>query len=170
MAGADRGIRVRTLSSHPGYLITDDGRVQGPSRKWLRAKGSRYGHESVEVRGKWVSVHVLVALAYIGERPPGYEVAHENGDATDNRVANLSWKTHAANIEDRARHGRTAKGERHGMVKLTRVRVDEIRALYVGHGVGSGAAGGGPSQRELGVRYGVTESCIRSIINRQTWA
>lgn len=163
-------LRVRTMSMYPGYVITDDGRIQGPSGRWLKPKGSRYGHKSVQVRGKWISVHVLVALAYIGERPPGHEVAHENGDASDNRVGNLSWKTHADNIKDRERHGHTARGESHGRVKLTRVQVDEIRAQYVGHGVGPGAAGDGPSQRELAKRYGVSEGCVRRIVSRETWA
>jgi len=37
------------------------------------------------------SVHKLVALAFLGECPHGYEVDHINGDRSDNRIENLRW-------------------------------------------------------------------------------
>jgi predicted small metal-binding protein len=154
----------------PRYTVTDDGRVRGPSGKWLVQKVGRYGHRSVDVGGRWFSVHRLVALAFIGPCPEGHEIAHENGDATDNRVMNLSWKTHADNIRDRTRHGRTASRERHGMAKLTEDQVRDIRSRYKGRGLGCKASNGGPSQRSLAEEYGVTEECVWRIIKRKTWA
>lgn len=49
--------------------------------------------------------HRQVALAFIGEPGPGEEVRHMNGDAGDNRVANLQWGSHTENMRDMLRHG-----------------------------------------------------------------
>lgn len=44
-------------------------------------------------------VHRLVALAFLGAPPPGRtEVNHLNEDITDNRIENLEWTDHRANI------------------------------------------------------------------------
>lgn len=42
---------------------------------------------------KWISVHTLVAEAFLGARPEGQTVKHLNGDKADNRVENLEWAT-----------------------------------------------------------------------------
>lgn len=53
-------------------------------------------------------VHALVALAFIGERPAGMDIAHLNGDPTDNRVENLAYVTRRENNQHVAFHGRRA--------------------------------------------------------------
>jgi hypothetical protein len=162
-------MEIKEIPGYPGYSVSEDGRVRGPSGKWLKPKEGPYGHQSVWIAGKWPSVHRLVLLAFVGPCPEGHEAAHENGNARDNRPANLVWKTHAANIQDRGRHGKTALGTRHGCAKLTEDDVRAIRAAYVGRGVGPNAARGGPSQRALGEQYGVTEDTIRAIVRGRLW-
>ncbi len=49
-------------------------------------------------------VHHLVAAAFIGPRPEGMVICHNNGDPLDNRVENLRYDTQAANIEDMYAH------------------------------------------------------------------
>lgn len=51
-------------------------------------------------------VHLLVLEAFVGPCPPGLEGCHTNGDGLDNKLTNLRWDTHAANMQDRLRHGR----------------------------------------------------------------
>ena len=63
-------------------------------------------------------VHALVALAFIGPRPEGCDICHNNGDNTDNRPENLRYCTRAENNRDIARHGRR---------KLTLAQAREIR-------------------------------------------
>jgi hypothetical protein len=63
-----------------------------------------------------VQVAVLVLTAHVGQRPSDWrgrplEAAHRNGDKTDNRLANLRWKTAQANRRDRY-------GERRRLMRL----------------------------------------------------
>lgn len=51
-------------------------------------------------------VHRLVLEAFVGPRPPGMEVCHNNGHKADNRPDNLRWDTKSANNLERFReHG-----------------------------------------------------------------
>lgn len=50
-------------------------------------------------------VHHLVAEAFLGPRPDGRCVCHINGDALDNRAANLRWGTWSSNVHDMLAHG-----------------------------------------------------------------
>lgn len=83
------------------------GRMLNPNRNKLT------GYMTVNVGAGTSNVHRLVLLAFVGPAPEGCQACHANGDPADNRLANLRWDTVRANAEDRERHGRTARGERH---------------------------------------------------------
>jgi hypothetical protein len=57
--------------------------------------------------------------------------------------------------EDRIR----ARGESHGMARLTEMQVREIRAL----------AAGGMKQAEVGARFGITQAMVSMIVLRKSW-
>lgn len=122
------------------------------------------GYVTVSMRRKTVSVHRLVLLAFVGPCPIGCEAAHENGDRTDNRLENLSWKSKHDNAIDRDRHGTTYRGERHHLSKLTEQQVREIRQRYVSR---NGRDFGNTQQ--LAREYGTTESNIYDITHNVTW-
>lgn len=50
-------------------------------------------------------IHQLVAEAFIGARPEGLDVCHNDGDKTNNRADNLRYDTRSENILDAVRHG-----------------------------------------------------------------
>jgi hypothetical protein len=64
------------------------------------------------------TVHKLVALAFHGPKPSDrHEVAHADGDPSNNASGNIRWATIASNKEDYCRHGKTfrdASGRRRG--------------------------------------------------------
>lgn len=80
-------------------------------------------------KGKSFRVHRLVAEAFLGPRPPGKEVSHEDGDSTNNAAANLAWRTRSENHQLKRVHGTMLAGERHHQAKLTAEQVRGIRAL-----------------------------------------
>jgi hypothetical protein len=70
-------------------------------------KGDRYIKVPLKVDGKQTgkNVHVLVAEAFLGPRPEGMQVCHNNGNSHDNRVENLRFDTPRANSLDQRKHG-----------------------------------------------------------------
>src|SRR4030066_272565 len=91
-----------------------------PGKELVQSVGfGGYLYVTLGVDGKTIkkTVHILVALAFHGDRPEGMVVCHNNGCATDNRPENLRWGTHLDNARDRKNHGRYLSGENHKMAK-----------------------------------------------------
>ena len=149
--------RVRRVAPGRGSAV---GRVLKQSAR--NAKGYlRVNLASADTTQRNHFVHHLVAGAFIGQRPVGYLVLHNNGAATDNRAENLRYGTYAENSADAKRHGtfRTGhvSGEKHGMAKLTAEIVRTIRAIDR------------PNQRALARKYGVDAGAIRQALLGRTW-
>ena len=98
--------RVRSLDRVVTY---SDGRVRRHKGKILSAPLSRDGYPAVNLhtqgRLKKRTVHSLVAEAFVGPRPEGMEVCHNDGSKTNNHVDNLRYGTRSENMLDRVRHG-----------------------------------------------------------------
>lgn len=56
-------------------------------------------------RRAWKTVHGLVAESFLGPRPEGMEVCHDNGARADNRIQNLRYGTASENTFDTVKHG-----------------------------------------------------------------
>jgi uncharacterized protein YjcR len=63
-------------------------------------------------------------------------------------------------MKDRDRHGTTANGERHGLAKLNREKVEQARQLW---------NKGDITLIQLGALYGVSDSTIHSAVTGKTW-
>jgi hypothetical protein len=101
--------RVRSLDH---VTIDTIGRTKHFKGQLLRPKlsgGKKYQYRMVilskDHRGHSFRVHTLVLEAFVGPRPDGMEGCHGPGGHLDNRVENLRWDTHAANIRDTLRDG-----------------------------------------------------------------
>lgn len=96
------------VPGHERYLASTLGRIQGPSGKilkpWIIRKPGKLGYQTVEIDGKNVGVHRLVALAFLGP-PTGPEVRHLNGHSLTNTVENLAYGSRMQNALDMVQHG-----------------------------------------------------------------
>ena len=166
------------------YEVSDQGRVRSVSRsivcgnRWGKSAKRNYpGHVlspliNTERGGyRYFNLHVegiqtmrraavLVAAAFIGPRPKGLEVAHENGIATDDRAENLFYKTKLENAADRERHGTQLKGETHPSSRLDQVRVTEIKRLVKS----------GVPQPEIAAQFGICQQHVSNIALGKRWA
>lgn len=102
-------VNWRPVPGWPTYAVSDNGLVRGPRGWVLKATPMRTGHRRVRLldgeRERWALVHVLVLEAFVGSCPPGMECCHGDGDPDNNRLSNLRWDTHRANMLDAVRHG-----------------------------------------------------------------
>jgi NUMOD4 motif len=155
------------------YEVSDLGRVRSLDRlvfhspgsarlrslrgKVLQLRPSHDGYNRVGLyggHGKSVDAYVavLVATAFLGPCPEAQEVLHGPAGHGDDRLANLSYGTHIANCEDRAR-------DRAGHAKLTRALAAEIRRRVAA----------GERRYDLAAEYGVTHTTISRVVNGQRW-
>lgn len=101
-------------------------------------------------------VHHLVAAAFIGPRPDGLEVAHNDGNPANNCAWNLRYATPVENMADCRVHGTHGKGAL-SRSKLTDDIVREIRHID------------NVPQAVLAKRYGVSQSQISCVKRMITW-
>ena len=59
----------------------------------------------VDGKRKSVTVHSLIALAFLGPRAPGIQVRHKDGTRDNNKVSNLEYGTRSENTKDSVEHG-----------------------------------------------------------------
>jgi hypothetical protein len=79
-----------------------DGRIQlfnkgGKVWKDKKFNNDSCGYLRTSLNGKMVSVHTIIALCYLGERPEGKQIDHINSIRNDNRVENLQYITQSEN-------------------------------------------------------------------------
>lgn len=110
----------------------------------------------------WHFAHRIVALAFIGPRPDGMEIAHFNGVKTDNHFSNIRWATKKENAADRKRHGTDPirTGTNNPACRLSPDQVLEIREIY---------SRGGISFKKLGAKYGICAQHAHEIVRKKTW-
>ncbi len=109
-----------------------------------------------------MKVHRFVAMIFLSDKSDqGLEVLHYDGNPLNNSLENLRWGTRKENCADAIRHGTLgeARGERHGMSKLTEDDVMQIRDLRAL----------GLTQREIGYLFGVNQSQINRILRGKRW-
>lgn len=105
------------------------------------------------------TIHSLVAEAFLGERPEGMQVAHNDGNPSNNKLENLRYATRTDNQADRIRHGTHNRGERQGCSRLMASDVRLIRQMIKD----------GVRQRRIAEKFGMTDSHISAINTKKAW-
>lgn len=159
---------MKQIPDWAGYLADNRGQIWStkPSlykrfskRHKMSAWRDRFGYLHVTLRdsnGKRVRfpIHVLIARTYIGPRPKGLVICHENGNKNDNRPSNLRYTTQRENIAQKMVHGTYICGDFDCKAKITDVECREILSLM---------RAGCMTQRQIAKRYGVSEGHVSAL-------
>lgn len=91
-------------------LVNKNGSIINPlTKKELKHSNNRYGYCCVHLHNKkfnkQLTVHRLVAMAFIPNPKNKPQVNHINGDKSDNSVENLEWCTPSENLDHAYRTG-----------------------------------------------------------------
>lgn len=163
----------KPIADWPDYAISNHGRVMRTTTRGCGVAGRIRKHIYVSGypavtlttrcgRRKLLTIHRLVALAFLGEPPaPDMEVNHIDADRMNPRLDNLEWVTRSQNRQ----HGYDvgfcdAKGQRNGQAKLTDEAVRIIRE----------EGGDRRNWPALAARFDVSKATIRDVSTRRTWA
>jgi len=156
------------------YGVSDKGKVRSkryrngkPSADWRILKPSLdtegYPYVCLYLHGKRTVRRVahLVADAFLPPKSLTDKVVrHLNDQPADNRAVNLARGTHKDNAQDSIRNDTFARGIAHGRAKLTEDDVREVRRLY---------ATGKFTQRELALKFDVSQMIVYRIVRRKAW-
>ena len=144
------------------------GKIRQPNPNPMKP-GCAAGYAQVQLAKDGIKksryVHRLVAIAFIGPCPKGYEVNHRNGQKSDNHVDNLEYVPHRTNL----RHAIDVLGRKPGNFSmvgvlhhnsfLTEEQVIEMRTLF----------DGGMPVFKIAKRFNVSHSTTTNIVKRKTW-
>lgn len=97
------------------YEISSHGRIKSLRRNGQIMKTGTGGPKArypiaALTRTVYPTIHRLVLETFVGPCPEGMEACHNNGNPADNRVENLRWDTHIANMADQRVHGTRVPG------------------------------------------------------------
>ena len=119
------------------YEVSNCGRVRlrysrsrYPAGFIMRDEETVHGYLTVKLNStvrKHRPIHQLVAAAFIGARPFGYQVNHQDGNKHNNYITNLEYVTPSENQRHAVAIGLRPPGR--GRPKLTDHDVTEIRSL-----------------------------------------
>lgn len=128
--------RLSKIEGYDLYFVSEDGRVYSDKyrgRRELSQRRNRSGYLYVNLckNGKYksVSVHRLVANAFLTKVPKKEQINHIDGNKANNNVSNLEWIDGAGNIQHAFRTGLNVarSHEQHHSAKLTENDVAVIR-------------------------------------------
>lgn len=162
------GEKIRDIVGYENlYQITSFGRVWSiKSQKWLKPYKNSYPSFRLQVKlrkngyGKDEPIHRLILISF-NRLPKNFEEArHLDGNYFNNNLNNLEWSTHAVNMKDNVKHGKTLAGIKNHFAELTEEEVIRIRELYNSRRY---------TQARLASIFNVHQSQISRIINNRTW-
>jgi hypothetical protein len=130
----------------------------GPCIEWTGYRQSN-GYGKVGVDGRITYAHRLAWERANGPIPDGMWVLHRCDNRGCVNPDHLFIGTRRDNTDDMLAKGRSCRGTRQHLAKLTDDAVREIRRLN----------SEGVSQMELARRYGVHQGTIWPILRRKTW-
>lgn len=97
-------------------------------------------------------IHSLVLQAFRGERQPGQEVRHLDGDPENNRLENLVYGSSSENKADAYTHGARKSGQQSHLAKVSDTDMAALKAMN-----------GVCSSGEAAKRFGLSGGYVREV-------
>jgi len=152
--GLDRIVPHKIYGSQPikGRILKPTLRKSGYSHVCLR----KYG------KAKYLNIHSIVLLAFVGPLKKGYEAMHlERVQVNNNNsLSNLRYGSKQCNRAFMIDDGTVTIGENHPMAKLNEANVSKIKKLIASRVI---------SKTKIGRMFNVYSSTIGQINRGETW-
>lgn len=108
----------KEIEGYPNYEVSNLGTVRNRATgNVLRPGKTNRGYHKVhlykEGQCKILTIHRLVAAAFLPNPENKREVNHIDGDKTNNRVSNLEWSTRSENVSHAFRNGLAKITDKH---------------------------------------------------------
>lgn len=126
--------------------------------EWVGWKNNK-GYGQLRYRGGSHLAHRVSYELMVEPIPHGMEVCHRCDNPACVKPSHLFAGTHADNMRDAREKGRTKRGARHKLARLTEEQVADIRERY----------SVGEKQTPLADEFGVTQSCVSRVVRGETW-
>lgn len=153
------------VPDHGGLFASSLGRIKTRDAILKETFDGGYQRVNIGPRGsrRQIRVHVLVAAAFFGKRPPGLDINHKDGNKKNNRPVNLEYCTRRHNCQHAYRLGLNTvpglKGEQNANAKLREAEVLEIRSLLKES----------VPQRVIAARFKISQRLVNMINVGQAW-
>lgn len=145
----------KPIPGFPDYEVSNMGAVRSLKRRAariLKTPPDNKGYQQVVLchngHSVHTRVHVLVMLAFVGPRPDGLEICHNDGIPGNNQLLNLRYDTHSANMQDCIAQGKIASLD---LGQAKRIRDDRFNGMTLD---------------ALAGKYKTTVSIIRGVVQR----
>lgn len=121
----------RTVQKYPTFKVSNLGRVLNTKTGNYVGFKTSYGYKAIDVTGRQVRVHQLVAAEFLEHRDAPNKfimIDHINGDKSDNNVNNLRIVTAKQN----SRNTKRFKQKRLGCIYITRCNTYQALITFKG--------------------------------------
>lgn len=137
-------------------------RARGAMTRLAPADNGR-GYLRIRCEGRMMSVHKLIALAFLGPLSDGFEVNHKDGNKRNNRPNNLEYTSRSGNMRHAKDMGlrRDHRGESHHLARLSNDEANRLRDEYAALIVQGKAPRGAVAA--LAARFGVRRDYPRDL-------
>lgn len=147
--------RVRSLMNQNGRRSSP--RILRPSPRGRRGRE----YLSVNLLGHQHPVHILVCQAFHGNRPPGTEAAHTDGNRFNNCASNIRWATPKENAYDKTLHGTQRRGA--ACVKSVVLTEEIVTQARI-------AVKSGERSSAIARRLGIAQRTVSAAVFGSTWS
>ncbi len=151
----------KQVPNWPNYFCSPIGQVYSyanlKAHKIMSNRRDKDGYFDLQLfkdgKGKFIRVHRIVAMTFIGPCPDGLVVNHKDGNKQNNNVENLEYVT----VTENERHSRRVLGKTN---KFKELEVIEIRKM----------AKNGSKYKEIMQAYPISHAQVSRIVNRKQWS